>query len=133
MSLSVLNQYKQNSILTAAPEELTLMLFDGAIKFVNLGKIHIENGEIEKANSAILRAQDIIVELDSSLDMKYEISKNLDEIYKFILNRLIAANLKKDIAPLDESLELLNEIRDTWKELTREIKKMRYGNKQVKI
>jgi len=73
------------------------------------------------------------VELDSSLDMKYEISKNLDEIYKFILNRLIAANLKKDIAPLDESLELLNEIRDTWKELTREIKKMRYGNKQVKI
>ncbi|WP_352418314.1 flagellar export chaperone FliS [Proteiniborus sp.] len=120
-------QYQQNSIMTASPEELTLMLYNGAIKFINLGKLHIENKEIEKANNAIKRAQDIIMELNNTLDMNYEISNNLRSIYTFILEKLIDANIKKDVKFLDEALPLIEEIRDTWKEAMKEARKIKYG------
>lgn len=120
-------QYQQNSIMTASPEELTLMLYNGAIKFINLGKLHIENKEIEKANNAIKRAQDIIAELNNTLDMNYEISHNLGSIYTFILEKLLDANIKKDISFLDEVLPLIEEIRDTWKEAMKEARKIKYG------
>lgn len=120
-------QYQQNSIMTASPEELTLMLYNGAIKFINLGKLHIENKEIEKANNAIKRAQDIITELNNTLDMNYEISHNLGSIYTFILEKLLDANIKKDISFLDEVLPLIEEIRDTWKEAMKEARKIKYG------
>lgn len=120
-------QYQQNSIMTASPEELTLMLYNGAIKFINLGKLHIENKEIEKANNAIKRAQDIIMELNNTLDMNYEISNNLRSLYTFILEKLIDANIKKDVKFLDEALPLIEEIRDTWKEAMKEARKIKYG------
>jgi len=120
-------QYQQNSINTASPEELTLMLYNGAIKFMNLGKHHIENKNIEQANNAIKRAQDIIHELNNTLDMNYEISHNLRSIYTFVLEKLIDANIKKDVKFLDETLPLIEEIRDTWKEAMREARKIKYG------
>lgn len=120
-------QYQQNSINTASPEELTLMLYNGAIKFMNLGKHHIENKNIEQANNAIKRAQDIIHELNNTLDMSYEISNNLRSIYTFILEKLIDANIKKDVKCLDEALPLIEEIRDTWKEAMKEARKIKYG------
>lgn len=120
-------QYQQNSINTASPEELTLMLYNGAIKFINLGKVYIEKKEIEQANSAIKRAQDIIHELNNTLDMSYEISNNLRSIYTFILEKLIDANIKKDVKCLDEALPLIEEIRDTWKEAMKEARKIKYG------
>ncbi|SCG81954.1 Flagellar protein fliS [Proteiniborus sp. DW1] len=120
-------QYRQNSITTASPEELTLMLYNGAIKFINLGKVYIEKKEIEQANSAIKRAQDIIHELNNTLDMSYEISNNLRSIYTFILEKLIDANIKKDVKCLDEALPLIEEIRDTWKEAMKEARKIKYG------
>lgn len=120
-------QYQQSSIMTASPEELTLMLYNGAIKFINLAKIHIENKEIEKANNAIKRAQDIIMELNNTLDMKYEISNNLRSIYTFIMEKLLDANIKKDNKFLDEALPLIEEIRDTWKEAIKEARKIKYG------
>lgn len=121
-------QYQQNSIMTASPEELTLMLYNGAVKFINLGKLHIENKEIEKANNAIKRAQDIIYELNSTLNMNYEIANNLRSIYTFILEKLIDANMKKDIKTLDEVLPFIEELRDTWKEAMKEARKIKYGN-----
>lgn len=126
MTYNAFDQYKQNTVFTATPEELTLMLYDGAIKFINIGKICIQNGEVQKAHEAIIRTQDIITELISSLDMKYEISKNLKDLYDFMMNRLIDANIRKSLQPLDEVLGLMTELRDTWKEAVKEVKKSRY-------
>lgn len=129
MNHNVLNQYKQNTVNTATPEELTLMLYKGAIKFINIGKIGIENGDTEKAHEAIIRAQDIIVELNASLNMDYDISKELRNIYEFMIDRLVDANIQKETKSLEEVLELLIELKDTWKEAMQKIKKVRYANK----
>lgn len=131
MTYNALNQYKQNTVFSATPEELTLMLYDGAIKFMNIGKYHIENNNIIKAHEALIRAQDIIIELNSSLNMEYEISENLRGLYEFILNRLIDANIYKKIEPIDEALEIISEMRDTWKEAMLEVKKQVYENRGV--
>ena len=77
MTYEAMNRYKQNSVMTATPEELTLMLYEGAIKFMNIAKYAIENKEMERVHVSLIRAQDIILELNYSLDMNYEISKNL--------------------------------------------------------
>ncbi|GAB6086322.1 flagellar export chaperone FliS [Alkaliphilus crotonatoxidans] len=110
------NQYKESSIKTASPQELTLMLYNGAIKFMNQGKLHIQQKNVEGANEALKRAQDIIQELNITLDMKYEISQNLRSIYLYILEKLVDANISKDCVYLDESIEMVTELRDTWKE-----------------
>ncbi len=110
------NQYKENSVLTASPQELTLMLFNGAIKFINLGRISIEKNDIEGKNNALKRAQDIISELNMTLDMNYDISKSLRPLYLYINERLLEANLRKDTACLDEAQAMVTELRDTWKE-----------------
>lgn len=129
MTYQALNQYKQNAVLTATPEELTLMLYDGAIKFMNIGKYSIENKDMEKAHSSLLRAQDIILELNYSLDMNYEVSKGLRGLYDFVLSKLIDANINKDINAIDEALAVVNDMRDTWKEVIKQIKQKVYQAK----
>lgn len=131
MAYSALNQYKQNSVLTATPEELTLMLYDGSIKFMNIAKYSIENEDIEKAHMALVRAQNIVTELSSTLNMEYEISGNLKKLYGFVMDSLIDANIKKEVKPIDEALEILTELRDTWKEAMKYMKKMVYKNRKV--
>lgn len=131
MTYNALNQYKQNAVFTATPEELTLMLYDGGIKFMNIAKYSIENNDIQRAHEALIRAQDIIIELNSSLNMEYEISTNFRRLYGFILDKLIDANIQKKIEPIDESLEILVEMRDTWKEAMQQVKKKVYQNRQV--
>lgn len=121
-------QYQQNSIMTATPEELTLMLYNGAMKFINIAKIGIEEKNVQKANESIIRAQDIIYELNNTLNMEYEISKNLRNLYNYIIERLVDANLKKDSEILDEVLPLLEDLRDTWKEA---MQKSKMTNGQV--
>ncbi|MDR5659796.1 flagellar export chaperone FliS [Serpentinicella sp. ANB-PHB4] len=110
------NQYKENKVKTAGPAELTLMLYDGAIKFINQGKLYIQQKNIIKSNEAIQRAQDIIHELNISLNMDYEMSQNLRALYTFVLDRLVDANIKKDEQALEEALNMVREMRDTWKE-----------------
>ena len=105
-----------NVVFTATKEELTLLLYEGAIKFCNQAIIAIEKKEIEKAHRLIVRVQDIIQEFQITLNRKYEIAEELDEIYKYLNSRLMAANLGKDIEILNEVLELLRGFRDTWKE-----------------
>ncbi|EOD00378.1 flagellar export chaperone FliS [Caldisalinibacter kiritimatiensis] len=119
------SQYQQNSVMTASPEELTLMLYNGAVKFIKQGKVFLEQKDMEKAHNSIVRAQDIISELNITLNMDYEISKNLRSLYTFILERLMDANIKKDIKILDEVLPLVEELRDTWKEAMQLAKKNR--------
>lgn len=108
------NQYKESSIKTSTPEELTLMLYNGLVKFLMQAQNAIETNNIEKANNSILRAQAIIKEFQATLDMNYEVSEGLDSLYDYMYRRLIEANLKKDISIIEEILGYSKELRDTW-------------------
>ena len=87
-------KYQQNSVLTASPQELTLMLYNGAIKFCNLGIEMIQRSNIEKANEYIIKAQVIINELQVTLDDKYPISKEIKLLYEYIIWLLETGNIK---------------------------------------
>ena len=106
--------YQGAAINTASPAELTLMLYNGAIKFCNLALIGMEEEDIMKAHNNLMRAQRIIRELQATLNFKYEVSKDFDLIYTRILNSLLAANIKKDTDKLNEALEDIRGIRDVW-------------------
>lgn len=109
--------YGNARIQTATQAELVLMLYEGVIKFSNLAIMAIEKNNIEKANTNIKKAKNIILELESTLDHKYEISKDFDIIYDYIDRRLTQANIKKDKEILEEVLVHLRTVRDTWKEV----------------
>lgn len=111
-----IDQYKEQSIMTASPEELTMMLYDGTVKFLKKAKIHIEQNNIEKINNSLIRAQDIIAELNATLNMDYEISKDLNGLYDFMIRRITDANIEKSAHIVDEVLDLAIDLRDTWKE-----------------
>jgi flagellar protein FliS len=111
--------YKNNSIQTASPAELTLMLYDGAIKFCNIALGAIENGDIQKANTNIIKAENIITEFRATLDFKYPVAKDFELVYDYIYRRLIDANIHKDAEALTEALGYIREMRDTWKEVMR--------------
>lgn len=115
-SRSKYDSYKEQAILTASPEELTLMLYDGAVKFLKKAKIHMEQKDIENSNNTLLRAQAIIIELNATLNMDYEISNNLRDLYDFMTRRIGDANIEKDCKIVDEVLGLAVDLRDTWKE-----------------
>ncbi len=112
-------QYKNSKVLTASPAELTLMLYEGAIKFCNIAILAIEQKEVEKAHINIRKAQKIIEHLMATLDMKYPVAKDFDNMYQYILRRLTEANMSKDPEILKEVLTHLHAIRDNWKEVMR--------------
>jgi flagellar protein FliS len=109
--------YNNNKVLTASPAELTLMLYDGAIKFVNIAVVAIEKKEVEKAHNNIKKAENIIIEFQSTLDRKYPVSEDFEAVYAYLLRRLREANVKKDTQILEEVLEHLRTMRDAWKEV----------------
>ena len=110
-------QYNNSKVLTASPAELTLMLYDGAIKFCNIAELSVEKNDIPRAHENIRKVQNIIVYLHSTLDMKYEVSKDFDNIYSYLERRLVEANVKKDKEILEEINTHLHSIRDNWKEV----------------
>lgn len=112
-------EYTNNKIMTASPAEVTLMLYEGAIKFCNIAIIAIENGEIEKAHINIKKTQRIIEEFRNTLDHKYKVAEDFERIYVYLLKRLFEANIKKDKAILEEVNMHLRSVRDTWKEVMR--------------
>ncbi|MBQ7926275.1 MAG: flagellar export chaperone FliS [Lachnospiraceae bacterium] len=112
-------QYNNSKILTASPAELTLMLYEGAIKFCNIAVVAIEHKDIEKAHTNIIKAQKIIDYFRQTLDMKYEVAKDFDRVYTYLERRLVEANMKKDAEILEEVLTHLRSMRDTWKEVMR--------------
>ena len=109
--------YQKNAVQTASPAKLTLMLYDGAVKFTNIAIEAIEAGDIEKAHNNIVKAQNIIVEFRSTLDMKYPVAKDFDVVYDYIYRRLVEANMKKDKDILVEALKHIKTMRDTWREV----------------
>lgn len=110
-------KYANNKVLTASPAELTLMLYEGAIKFCNLAKIDMEKGEYGDAIEHVKRARNIIVELQSTLDFKYPVAKDFDLIYSYVFERLTESNAKHDIEALEQALEEIRELRDIWKQI----------------
>jgi len=109
--------YQNNSVNTATGGELTLMLYNGCIKFIKQAKKDLEANQIEGKNKHIQKAQNIIRELMLTLDLKVDISKQIRPLYEFMLQRLTDANIQNDAAGLDEALGLAVEFRDTWKEV----------------
>lgn len=109
--------YTNSKIMTASPAELTLMLYDGAIKFCNIAIVAIEKKDIEKAHNNIMKVQNIIVEFQTTLDDKYSVAEDFNRVYVYLLERLVEANLKKDAEILEEVLRHLRTMRDTWKEV----------------
>lgn len=111
------NAYLRSKVMTATPAELTLMLYEGAIKFVNKAIMLIEKDDVMGAHNNLMKTQRIIEELRASLDHKYPVAKEFDTVYEYILRRLVEANIKKDKDILEEVLEHLRTMRDTWKEV----------------
>ncbi len=90
------------------------MLYNGMIKFIMQARAAIDENRFEKANNCIIRVQEILQELQATLDMKYDISSNLQLLYDYMLRQLVDANLKKDGDILEEVLWFARELRDTW-------------------
>jgi len=116
---SAYSQYNNSKILTASPAELTLMLYEGAIKFTNIAILAIEKKEIEKAHINIVKVEKIIDHLRLTLDMKYPVAQDFERMYSYIFRRLQEANIRKDVEILNEVNEHLRAIRDNWKEVMR--------------
>lgn len=117
MAVNAASVYKDNRILTASPAELTLMLYEGAIKFCNIAIMALEKNDIEKANANIIKAERIILEFRSTLDFKYPSANQFEIVYDYIYRRLIEGNIKKDKEIIEEALGYIREMRDTWKEV----------------
>ena len=112
-------QYNNNKVMTASPAELTLMLYEGAIKFCNIAEVAVEQKDIQKAHTNIIKVQHIIDYLRQTLDMNYPIAQDFEKIYIYLSERLVFANVKKEKAVLEEVNEHLHSVRDTWKEVMR--------------
>jgi len=106
----------EDMVFSATKEELTLMLYEGALRFANQAEIALEKKEYQKANDLIIRVQDIIREFQITLRNEYEISKNFHQLYEYIFRLLIDANISKDTKPLEEAKGYIREFRDLWKE-----------------
>ena len=113
------NQYLRSKVLTASKAELTLMLYDGAIKFCNMGIMCIEKKDIPGANTNIKKTEAILEEFMATLNYKYPVANDFKNVYEYLHERLVEANLKKDVEILNEVLGHLREMRDTWKEVMR--------------
>ena len=112
-------QYNNSKILTASPAELTLMLYEGAIKFCNIAEQAVEERDIQKAHNNIRKVQYIIGYLQSTLDTKYPVAQDFINIYDYLSKRLVEANVKKDKEILEEINMHLHSVRDNWKEVMR--------------
>lgn len=112
-------QYNNNKVLTASPAELTLMLYEGMIKFCNRAIDAVENKDIQKAHTNIVKIEDIVEYLRITLDMKYPVAQDFERIYLYLDRRLVEANIKKDKEILVEISGHLHMLQDTWKEIMR--------------
>ncbi|MFJ8257673.1 flagellar export chaperone FliS [Peribacillus asahii] len=108
--------YQQNAVKTASPGELSLMLYNGCLKFITFAKKAIQEGNIEEKNKNLLKAQDIIREFMVTLNMDVKMSKDLMVMYDYLHRRLIEANMKSDLSILEEVEGFVTELRNTWKE-----------------
>lgn len=118
MTAHAYQMYRQTQVSTASQGELLLMLFDGAIRFARQGKEFMLQGDLEQSNGKLIRAQDIVNELILALDLDVgEIALNLQQLYTYIYELLVQANVKKEPEIVDEAVRMLQELRDTWEQV----------------
>lgn len=117
MIFNAAQAYQNNSVKTASPGELTLMLYDGAIKFCNIALEAIDNKDIAKAHTNIKKAEDIITELRETLNHNYPVWEDFERVYEYIYRLLVEANMRKDKQILNRALENIRDMRDTWKKV----------------
>ena len=106
--------YRQQRILNAPPEHLTLMLYNGCLKFIEDGRLALEQRNFEEANVMLQKAQRIISEFRLTLNFDYEISHQLLPLYNYIYDRLVEGNIKNDLTQIDEAKGIVVELRDAW-------------------
>ncbi|WP_182199656.1 flagellar export chaperone FliS [Paraliobacillus salinarum] len=128
MSYQQYEAYKNNSVNTASPGELTLMLYNGCLKFLKQAKKNINESDFEKKNVNIQKAQNIINELMVTLNQDTDIGKQMLPIYDYINYSLMQANVKNDISKLEEAYGLVEEFRDSWKEVLKQTRQQKYGD-----
>ena len=114
-------QYQSAKIMTASPAELTLMLYDGAIKFGNIAILGMENNDPAKAHENIVKVEKIIQNFRDTLDRKYAVSKDFENVYVYLLRRCHEANINKDPEIMEEVLRHLRSMRDNWKEVMKKL------------
>lgn len=110
------NAYKNNEVLSASPNKLVLLLYDGAIRYIKWAQVALQDGRVEKVNHNLKKAQDILTEFMSTLDFEQggEIAGSLFQLYEYMHHQLIQANIHKDVAGMEEVKGLLEELRETW-------------------
>ena len=116
MMTSPYNSYRNSAVQTASPAKLLIMLYDGAIRFINAGIEGISVADYQKANTNLGKAQSIISELSATLDRSMPISSNLEALYEYITHLLMKSNIDKNESPAKEALGYLKEMRETWAE-----------------
>ena len=100
--------------MTASPEQLTLLLYNGALRFLNESIQAMEQGDIQKSHNANLRVQAIVREFMITLDMSYELSKDWAKLYEYTEYCLIQGNIKKDVKQLQQAKSVLEDMREAW-------------------
>lgn len=120
--------YQNNSVNTSTPGELTLMLYNGCLKFIEQGRRALEAGDIEAKNTAIQKAQAIISELMLTLDKSVPVAENMLILYEFANSRLIDGNIQNDAALFNEAADIITEFRDTWKQVIQINRQKQYAN-----
>lgn len=133
--MSVPNPYKQASVNTAPPSRLLLMLFDGLLRFIHQGEMAIKAKQAEEAHKALLKAQDIVLELRSTLDKEKapELCETLYDLYTYFYQKLIEANTKKDAQPLQEIEGFIKELRDAFQQAERKLAGERQGDSNANL
>ena len=116
MAVNAAEQYRRQQILNAPAEQLTLMLYNGCLKFIDDGKAALEVKNFEESNIQLQKAQRIISEFRLTLDMNYDISHQLFMLYNYVYDRLVEGNIKGDMVQIDEARGIISELRDAWLE-----------------
>ena len=115
-------QYNNSRIMTASPAELTLLLYEGAIKFGNIAIVKMEQKDIEGAHKNIVKVEKIIDYLRETLDMKYAVAEDFERIYSYLSKRIVDSMVSKDPKDMEEVVMHLRSVRDNWKEVMKRAK-----------
>ncbi len=128
---SAYEKYKVQEITTADPMALIVMLYSGCIKQLKLARMAIAEKKYEDANTSLKKAQDIIAELMISLDFKYDVSKELMEIYTFIHSEIISINVAKDADRIEPVIKLLSGLREAWVKVEKQLRPVAYEISEI--
>ncbi len=127
MSLATENPYLRDAILTATPEQLQLMLYDGAIRYATQARDALVAKQFETAYERLVRAQNIVIEMQNGLnyDVNRELCERVAAVYGFLYRKLVDANVDRDCGAIDDALKVLQIERETWRILVDKVNKIR--------